>query len=165
MVFILIFFSVSFLFFSSSPASAGDEIVIGGSIPLSGGAAETGRNVYNGYQAAVKMINEKQGGVKVGDKLYKLKLTMFDDASDPSRATTLIQRQIDEGVDFFLGSFSSKMVLPTCSITDRAKKPIAHLSLQVATRAYVIEKGEVTLSGSGQELLNSEFVKKAFLGM
>jgi len=124
MVFILIFFSVSFFFFSSSPASAGDEIVIGGSIPLSGGAAETGRNVYNGYQAAVKMINEKQGGVKVGDKLYKLKLTMFDDASDPSRATTLIQRQIDEGVDFFLGSFSSKMVLPTCSITDRAKKPM-----------------------------------------
>jgi branched-chain amino acid transport system ATP-binding protein len=41
----------------------------------------------------------------------------------------------------------------------------AHLSLQVANRAYVIEKGEVTLSGSGQELLNSEFVKKAFLGM
>jgi|GEM_PF-1253777 len=105
-------------------AAADNEIIIGGSIPLSGAAAETGRNVYNGYQAAIKYVNEVYGGVKVGGETYKLKLKMFDDASDPSRATTLIQRQLDEGVDFFLGSFGSKIVLPTCSITERAKKPM-----------------------------------------
>ena len=108
----------------TSANGAEKEIVIGGSIPLSGGAAETGKNVYNGYKATVKFINEEYGGVKVGGMTYKLKLNMFDDASDPSRATTLIQRQLDEGVDFFLGSFSSKMVLPTCSITERARKPM-----------------------------------------
>ena len=103
---------------------ADNVIVIGGSVPLSGKAAETGLNVHYGYKAAVKYINEEYGGVKVGGKTYKLKLNMFDDASDPSRATTLIQRQIDEGVNFFLGSFGSNIVLPTCDITERAKKPM-----------------------------------------
>ncbi len=125
MVTIMVFgLVVSHMIPVGSANGAEKEIVIGGSIPLSGGAAETGRNVYNGYKAAVKFINEEYGGVKVRGVTYKLKLNMFDDASDPARATTLIQRQLDEGVDFFLGSFSSKMVLPTCSITERAKKPM-----------------------------------------
>jgi branched-chain amino acid transport system substrate-binding protein len=100
------------------------KIVIGGSIPLTGAAAETGLNVYNGYKAAVKFVNEELGGVEVGGQNYKLELDLFDDASDPSRATTLIQRQLDEGVNFFLGSFGSNIVLPTCSITERAQRPM-----------------------------------------
>ena len=44
--------------------------------------------------------------------------------SDPARATTLIQRQLDDGTDFFLGSFGSNIVLPTAAITERAKKPM-----------------------------------------
>lgn len=118
------FLAIGFFFHSGSAKAADQEIVIGGSVPLSGSAAETGLNVYNGYQAAVKFINEEYGGVKVGGKKYLLKLNMFDDASDPSRATTLIQRQIDEGVNFFLGSFGSNIVLPTCNITERARKPM-----------------------------------------
>jgi branched-chain amino acid transport system ATP-binding protein len=41
----------------------------------------------------------------------------------------------------------------------------AHMSLQLADRAYVLEKGTLTLSGPGFELLENEFVKKAFLGL
>jgi branched-chain amino acid transport system ATP-binding protein len=37
-------------------------------------------------------------------------------------------------------------------------------SLQIATRAYVLEKGSVVLSGTGAELLGNEFVQRAFLG-
>jgi branched-chain amino acid transport system substrate-binding protein len=117
-------FVVGFTLFSSSGFSADKEIVIGGSVPLSGKAAETGLNVHYGYKAAVKYINEVYGGVKVGGQTYKLNLNMFDDASDPSRATTLIQRQIDEGVNFFLGSFGSNIVLPTCDITERSQRPM-----------------------------------------
>lgn len=97
-----------------------NTITFGGSVPMSGAAAETGLNVLQGYQCAVKFINEEKGGIEVGGKSYKLALNLFDDASDPSRATTLIQRQVDEGVDFFLGSFGSNIVLPTCSITEAA---------------------------------------------
>src|SRR6201989_536056 len=97
-------------------------LVFGGSVPLTGAAAETGLNVNNGYITAVTYLNEVLGGVDIAGEKYKLELKLFDDASDPARATTLIQRQIDEGTDFFLGSFGSNIVLPTASITERAKK-------------------------------------------
>ena len=97
-------------------------LVFGGSVPLTGAAAETGLNVNNGYITAVSYLNDVMGGVEIAGEKYKIELKLFDDASDPARATTLIQRQIDEGTDFFLGSFGSNIVLPTASITERAKK-------------------------------------------
>ena len=99
-------------------------LVIGGSVPLTGAAAETGLNVNNGYITAVSYINDVLGGVEIAGDKYKIDLKLFDDASDPARATTLIQRQIDEGTNFFLGSFGSNIVLPTAAITERAKKPM-----------------------------------------
>lgn len=95
-------------------------ITFGGSVPMTGVAAETGLNVLYGYRCAVKYINEEMGGVEIGGQKYKLDLSLFDDASDPARATTLIQRQVDEGIGFFLGSFGSNIVLPTCAITEGA---------------------------------------------
>jgi len=41
----------------------------------------------------------------------------------------------------------------------------AHKALEVATRAYVLETGVVVQSGSGRELLASEAVQKAYLGI
>ena len=38
-------------------------------------------------------------------------------------------------------------------------------SLRIAHRAYVLETGRVVLTGSGQELLGNEHVKKAYLGI
>lgn len=99
-------------------------LVFGGSVPLSGAAAETGLNVNNGYITAATYLNEVVGGVEIAGEKYKIELKLFDDASDPARATTLIQRQIDDGTNFFLGSFGSNIVLPTAAITERAKKPM-----------------------------------------
>jgi branched-chain amino acid transport system substrate-binding protein len=108
----------------SAKAQAGKKVVFGGSVPLSGAAAETGLNVNNGYITAATYLNEVLGGVEIAGEKYTIELKLFDDASDPARATTLIQRQIDEGTDFFLGSFGSNIVLPTAAITERAKKPM-----------------------------------------
>jgi branched-chain amino acid transport system ATP-binding protein len=41
----------------------------------------------------------------------------------------------------------------------------AHKALEVAHRAYVLETGVIVKSGTGQELLESEDVQKAYLGM
>ena len=41
----------------------------------------------------------------------------------------------------------------------------AFMSLQIATRAYVLETGNITLSGTGQELLHMDAVKQAYLGI
>lgn len=38
-------------------------------------------------------------------------------------------------------------------------------SLRISDRAYVLETGRIVLTGTGDELLNSELVKKAFLGI
>ena len=40
----------------------------------------------------------------------------------------------------------------------------ARKALQVADRAYVLETGNITLSGTGAELASSDAVKKAYLG-
>ena len=39
----------------------------------------------------------------------------------------------------------------------------AKQALSVATRAYVLETGKIVLSGKGEELLNDENIKKAYL--
>lgn len=40
----------------------------------------------------------------------------------------------------------------------------ARKALQIADRAYVLETGSITLSGTGAELASSDAVKKAYLG-
>ena len=41
----------------------------------------------------------------------------------------------------------------------------ARRALEIASRAYVLEAGEIVLSGSGVELLDNEAVRAAYLGM
>ena len=40
----------------------------------------------------------------------------------------------------------------------------ANMALKIADYAYVLETGEITMSGSGHELLTDERIKKAYLG-
>ena len=40
----------------------------------------------------------------------------------------------------------------------------AQMALQVADRAYVLESGRITVSGSGKDLIESDSIKKAYLG-
>ena len=41
----------------------------------------------------------------------------------------------------------------------------AHKALEVAHRGYVLETGNIVKTGTGKELLESEDVQKAYLGM
>ena len=40
----------------------------------------------------------------------------------------------------------------------------AKMALSIASRGYVLETGKIVLSGTGQELLESDAVQKAYLG-
>ena len=40
-----------------------------------------------------------------------------------------------------------------------------NLALAISHRGYVLENGVITLSGTGEELLNNEQVKRAYLGL
>jgi branched-chain amino acid transport system substrate-binding protein len=65
-----------------------------------------------------------KGGLDVGGKSYRLEIRLVDDASDPQRATTLLQKQIDDGTQYFLGSYSSGIILPQAAIVNRARRPM-----------------------------------------
>ena len=99
-------------------------ITFGGTVPFSGRWAEVGQSVNAGYQTVVKYVNDVNGGLDVGGKKYRLDIQLVDDASDPQRATTLLQKQIDDGTQYFLGSYSSGIVLPQAAIINRARRPM-----------------------------------------
>lgn len=40
----------------------------------------------------------------------------------------------------------------------------ANMALSIANRGYVLETGQIVLAGTGQELLASDEVRKAYLG-
>ena len=40
----------------------------------------------------------------------------------------------------------------------------AQIALSICNRGYVLQTGQIVLSGSGQDLLNNEMVRKAYLG-
>jgi len=94
----------------AAPASAkveGDEIILGAAISLTGKYSSNGVNAKNGYDIAVKRINE-MGGVKVNGKSYKLKVVYYDDESTPARGAQLAERLIQQdGVKYMLGPYSS----------------------------------------------------------
>lgn len=38
-------------------------------------------------------------------------------------------------------------------------------ALKIADRAYVIDNGSITMSGTGEELINNDYVRKAYMGL
>ena len=88
-------------------AKTQDEIVLGAAVSLTGKYAQNGLNTKNGYDLAISKINEK-GGIKIGDKTYKLAIRYYDDESTPARGTELAERLIkQDGVKYILGPYSS----------------------------------------------------------
>jgi len=60
--------------------------------------------------------------------------------------------------------FKTIQTLPAKGSTILLVEQNAREALRICQRAYVLEVGRVILSGSGQELLHNEEVKRAFLG-
>jgi branched-chain amino acid transport system substrate-binding protein len=111
----------------SGPSMArvdGDTITLGSAISFSGKYSTNGVHASNGYNLAVKMINEA-GGVMVGGKRYKFKIKYYDDESTPLRTAQLGERLIkQDGVKFFLGPYSSATTKAMAPITEKYKVPM-----------------------------------------
>ena len=105
-------------------AETPDEIVLGAAVSLTGKYAQNGLNTKNGYDLAINKINEK-GGVKLGDKTYKLAIRYYDDESTPARGTELAERLIkQDGVKFILGPYSSGLTKAILPIVEKHKVPM-----------------------------------------
>ena len=112
---------------AASAASAkveGDTIILGSAISLTGKYSTNGIHAQNGYELAVKRINEL-GGVTVGGKSYKFKVVYYDDESTPARGAQLAERLIkQDGVQFMLGPYSSGLTKAIAPVTEKYKIPM-----------------------------------------
>ena len=80
----------------------GDTIILGSAISFTGKYSTNGIHAKNGYDLAVKMINET-GGVKVDGKSYKFAVEYYDDESTPARTAQLLERLINQdGIQYVL---------------------------------------------------------------
>ena len=86
------------------------SIKIGATLPLTGAEARIGGFYKEGYDYAFDLQNKK-GGVKVGDKTMKVELTLLDDTSTQATAVSLADRLINsEKVNFLLGTYATNLV-------------------------------------------------------
>ncbi len=102
----------------------GDTIILGSAISFTGKYSTNGIHAKNGYNLAVKRVNE-MGGVKVGGKAYKLQIIYYDDESTPARTAQLLERLIKQDeVKFMLGPYSSATTTAAAPITEKYKIPM-----------------------------------------
>src|SRR5207237_7991107 len=101
----------------------GNTIVPAPPVSLAGKYSVNGKNTKDGYDLAIKRLNE-MGGVKVSGKVYKLKVVYYDDESTPARGAQLAERLISQdGVKFLLGAYSSGLTKAIAPITEKYKVP------------------------------------------
>jgi branched-chain amino acid transport system substrate-binding protein len=109
--------------FAGAAKVEGDTVVLGAAVSLTGKYSVNGKNTKDGYDLAVKRINE-MGGVKVGGKAYKLKVVYYDDESTPARGAQLAERLISQdGVKFVLGAYSSGLTKAIAPVTEKYRVP------------------------------------------
>ena len=105
-------------------ADEAGTIRLGAAVSLTGKYSSNGVYTRNGYDLAVKLINER-GGVKVGGKSYKLAIVYYDDESTPARGAQLAERLIQQDkVNFILGPYSSGLTEAMAPVTEKYGVPM-----------------------------------------
>ena len=122
------------------PALADDDtITLGAAVSLTGKFAVSGKHTQNGYDFAVDKINA-MGGVKVGDKTYKLAIKYYDDESEATRATELTERLVgQDGIKFILGPYGSPITAAMAPVVEKLKVPMVEgngASRSLFTKGY-----------------------------
>ncbi|MEL6298793.1 MAG: amino acid ABC transporter substrate-binding protein [Pseudomonadota bacterium] len=118
--------SAAFLVAGASAAVAAEceELRLGSAISLTGKYATNGIHAKNGYEFAIKKIDEN-GGVKIGDKCYNFKVTYYDDESKGDRGATLAERLINQDkIQYMLGPYSSSLTKAIAPVTEKYKIPM-----------------------------------------
>ena len=107
-----------------------------------------------GGQAAGTLSGGEQQMLAIGRCLMgKPDLVMFDEPS-LGLAPTIVQAMLQIIRDLNRDGLTCVLVEQNVAV-----------SLKLASRAYVLENGRVTLSGTGDELLADDRVRQAYLGM
>ena len=105
-------------------AAAGDTILFGAPVSLTGSLAKEGHLTQEGYEIWKNYINA-HGGLKVGGKTYKVDIKYYDDESKNDTSAQLAERLIDQDhVNFLLGPYGSGTSFTVAGIAERKKVPM-----------------------------------------
>jgi branched-chain amino acid transport system substrate-binding protein len=123
------------------PPPAPEYIEFGASIPLTGKYGALGNMVQPGYQYAVDAINADGGiYVKEYDAKIPVRLTVYDDESDPTKAVSKLESLFsDQDVTVYLGGAGSDMHAATAAIAEKNKVPycgVAFALWQIHQQGY-----------------------------
>ncbi len=116
-----------------------DTILIAGIAPLTGSLASWGEGAINGYNLAIKEVNEA-GGVTLGDKTYQLESAVFaDDKSDATEAISAYNNCASYDISAVIGSCSSSCTL---SFVETAQASGMLVITPYSTNATICETGD-----------------------
>lgn len=134
---------------ASVQAQTCEDLVLGAAISATGIYAANGMNTKNGYDFAVKKINDA-GSIKIGNKCYHLTIKYYDDESTPARAAQLVERLIDQDkVKFILGPYGSPLTKAILPVIEKYKIPLVQgeaASRSLFTQGYKYHFGIVATS-------------------
>ena len=103
-------------------ASAQTEVKIAVVGPLSGPAANYGKDNERGAQMAIADLNSAH--VQIAGKPVKFVLVSEDDAADPKQATAVAQKLVDGGIKGVVGHNNSGTTIPASRIYSEAGIPM-----------------------------------------
>ncbi len=143
--------AVAALAFAPITAQAADcgTIELGAAVSLTGKYASNGNNTKNGYEFAVKKINDA-GGVTIGGKCYHFNIKYYDDESTPARAAQLVERLIDQDkIKYVLGPYGSPITKAVLPVVEKYKTPMVQseaASRSLFTQGYKYMFGIIATS-------------------
>jgi len=107
----------------ASAADAGNALVVGATLPLTGAEAKAGVAFKEGYEFAIEETN-RAGGIEMGRSRVPVVLKLVDDQSSSEQAIRLAQRLIDvDKVQLLLGTYGSSLVLAQSAVAEEAHVP------------------------------------------
>ena len=105
----------------AGPAMAQETLKIGAIGSLSGGGTAWGLAIKRGAEIAVDEVNAA-GGLKVGDKTFKVELVMYDDQYTGQGGKTAAERLVyQDKVKYIVGPIGSNPVLSTIEVSTPQK--------------------------------------------
>jgi branched-chain amino acid transport system substrate-binding protein len=112
------------LFATLANAGESPTLVFGATLSITGPTAKEGEYSRDGYNFYIDTLNS-QGGLKIGDKKYRLKLQYYDDQGNPELTTRLYQKLITEDkVNFLLGPYGSTTSTAAAAVAEKYHLPI-----------------------------------------
>lgn len=111
---------------AGNSGSSNEVLLIGTSLPLTGGLGAFGPLIESGYRAAIDEVNAA-GGLTVGDTTYDIELKVLDNKSDGNEAAAQARDLVlGEEVVALLGAVTPPLAIPLSVAAEQNQVPIVN---------------------------------------